>query len=559
MTDPAVAQPARPSRAGRPDSPAAAPAARLSLDSRRPLILDDGRSVLRVTAGYVDLFAVPIEKEGGGVGARHHLIRVDSGEIVLGLPSIDADGGSANRRPRGRRTRRRSRRSRSQRSRIATRSRPGSFGCLRPSSRPAPTGARPRPRSEPHANCARVSSCALRGTASRGSASSTARFDWADWRRSAGPAILPCRLRRRHGSTRRRAPPFALSAATRFSPPIRGPPIDRFHAHAMACIAGRMTLARDAEFARLRQRAEQAAAQASQPFNELAAAIRPRRRMVGVAVEGADPLLDACSIVAETIGVDVVRPPNRHAAMQAPSDVADIARASRVRSRPILLRADWWQRGVGSLVAWHGELLDPVAIVPVSTKRYVMVQPATRTRTPVDASVAAQLHPEAVMFYQPLPPLLGSARQLLGSLPAAGICGRRAHPGLGRRPGRAQPGNAPDHRTAVQLGDPAHRARSACVLRGGSRHGGDRHGGIPGSAERCDRQAGRRARSHAAGGHRRSAASSAAVFLPALYGRRLDRTDARHRLPAKVDHRADHSRPVGRPVLDLQLRADVLL
>jgi NHLM bacteriocin system ABC transporter ATP-binding protein len=414
MNDPAIAQPARPSRAGRPDSPAVAPAARLSLDSRRPRILDDRRSVFRVTAGYVDLFAVPIEKEGRGVGARHHLIRVQSGDIVLGLPPMDAGGGTQ-------------------------------IGVLAVGGQGAEGVVLDRmPLEDGNAIetwIVRLSSTILPTSA-----------DWSAPEAEIGTARelgAGEQLRApRHGVAwicvehgevrlgglasmcRAGDPPLPLASATWIDTPAGASirivdgdaifttdpwsAIDRFHAHAMACIAGRMALARDAEFARLRQRSEQAAAQASQPFKELAAAIRPRRRLVGTAVEGADPLLDACGIVAETIGVDVVRPPNRHAAMQALSDVADIARASRVRSRPVLLRSDWWRRGVGPLVAWHGDSRDPVAIIPLSTKRYVMVQPATRKRTPVDASVAAQLHPEAVMFYQPFPPLIGSARQLLG-------------------------------------------------------------------------------------------------------------------------------------------------
>jgi NHLM bacteriocin system ABC transporter ATP-binding protein len=414
MTDRAVAQPARPSRAGRPESPAAALTQRVALDSRRPLMLDDRRSVLRVTAGYVDLFAVPIVEDGGGAGARHHLVRIDSGEIVLGLPFTDAEE-------------------------------PTQIGVLAVGGQGAEAAVLDRTLFEDrHA----IESWIVR-------LSSTILPTSADWSapeaevRSARELRAGEQLRApRHGVAwicveqgevrlggltsicRAGDPPLPLASTTWIDAPVDAsirivdgeaifaadpwPAIDRFHAHAMASVAGRLTLAKDAEFARLRQRAEQAAAQASQPFTELAAAIRPRRRAIGAAVEGADPLLDACAIVAETIGVDVVRPPHRRAAMQALSDVADIARASRVRSRPTLLRANWWRRGVGALVAWYGEAREPVAIVPLSTKRYVMVQPATRTRTPVDASVAAQLHPEAVMFYQPFPPLIGSARRLLG-------------------------------------------------------------------------------------------------------------------------------------------------
>jgi NHLM bacteriocin system ABC transporter ATP-binding protein len=405
-----LAQTVRSSRAGGRDSPAE----RVSLDGRRPQMLDDVGSALRVTAGYVDLFAVSIAREGRRVGARHHLVRIESGETVLGLPSVQADG-------------------------------PMDVGVLAVGGQGAEAVVLDRALLD-DGNAlerwiVRLSSTLLPTSA-----------DWSAQEAEPGTARelgAGEQLRGpRHGiawigvergevrlggsaSTYRVGdPPLPLSAATWIDAPADAsiriidahailatdpwPAIDRFHAQAMTCIAGRITSARDAEFARLHQREQQSASQASQLFKELAAAIRPRLRAVGISVDGADPLLDACGVVAGTIGATVVRPPDRRAAMQSLSDVADIARASRLRSRPILLRPDWWRRGVGSLVAWHGESRDPVAIVAVSTRRYVMVHPATGTRTQVDARLAAELHPEAVMFYQPLPPAAGSARRLVG-------------------------------------------------------------------------------------------------------------------------------------------------
>ena len=60
------------------------PPTRIVLDGRRPKLLDHRGHVLQVMAGHVDVFAVSMI-EGSTEGARHHLFRVESGEIILDL------------------------------------------------------------------------------------------------------------------------------------------------------------------------------------------------------------------------------------------------------------------------------------------------------------------------------------------------------------------------------------------------------------------------------------------------------------------------------------------
>jgi len=56
----------------------------VTFDGRHPKLLDHRGYALEVTAGHVDVFAVSLA--GGNVaGARHHLFRVESGEIILDL------------------------------------------------------------------------------------------------------------------------------------------------------------------------------------------------------------------------------------------------------------------------------------------------------------------------------------------------------------------------------------------------------------------------------------------------------------------------------------------
>ena len=77
-----------------PEEPVAPQWERIALDSRRPWSLDDRGRVLRIVTGHVDVFAV--RSGAGAERPRHHLFRLESGEIVMDLPgtggAIDAVG-----------------------------------------------------------------------------------------------------------------------------------------------------------------------------------------------------------------------------------------------------------------------------------------------------------------------------------------------------------------------------------------------------------------------------------------------------------------------------------
>jgi NHLM bacteriocin system ABC transporter ATP-binding protein len=124
--------------------------------------------------------------------------------------------------------------------------------------------------------------------------------------------------------------------------------------------------------------------------------------------EAAEPLLAACRLVGERIGLSF-RPPVEMTGGRRQGDrLAAICAASRARYRRVILRADWWRRDNGPLVAFR--VLDEekktrraVALIPRSPRRYELVDPVERTRTPVDAAVAEGLSGEAFMFYPRLP------------------------------------------------------------------------------------------------------------------------------------------------------------
>jgi NHLM bacteriocin system ABC transporter ATP-binding protein len=381
------------------------------LDGRRPYLLDDTACALRLIRGYADLFAVPMAN-GASAGARRHLCRTEAGGIILGLPMVPADRGGH------------------------------SVGVLAVGGHSAEALVISRTLVDNRKDL----ECWLTGL---GAALADTEPAWNVRLAESGTvvqlepgqqfcapthgvtwiAVKDGEVALMGGTSMCRVGDFAMPFVPGMWGEARGnttvhildgaevldadpwPAVDAFHEFAMRCIANRMTAARDRDFERMRQSTRRANLQGGQMVSELAAILVPRRG-AGFHMEGADPLLEACRIAAEAIGAQVTAPARRGSS-QGIDDAADIARASHLRARRVLLRMDWWQSDVGPFVAWHWELLNPVAIIPVSSHRYVLVEPRNNTTCPVDGKIAAELAPEAIMFYAPLPTSVHSSGDLV--------------------------------------------------------------------------------------------------------------------------------------------------
>src|SRR4029077_12635113 len=179
--------------------------------------------------------------------------------------------------------------------------------------------------------------------------------------------------------------------------------IDRFHLCAMACI--RASLAGDAsrEAQRLLRRIEISRSQTIEVFEQLSAVIARRPESARASADAYDPLLAACRLVGDAINAPIVRPAERMPGRQEFEDILEIARASQLRVRRTLLRANWWKQDIGPLIAWLGDERKPVALLPGSRRRYVMVEPGSGVTRAVNEAVAAELSMQAAMFYRTLP------------------------------------------------------------------------------------------------------------------------------------------------------------
>ncbi len=119
-----------------------------------------------------------------------------------------------------------------------------------------------------------------------------------------------------------------------------------------------------------------------------------------------DPLLDAVRMAAAVL--DVTVHPARGSGRRVDA-IREIAQASGLRTRTVVLSGEWWRKENGPLVAHRND--NPVALLPCRGG-YEIFDPAAGTREKVSESTAGELDSFAQMLYRPLPDDV-SARGLL--------------------------------------------------------------------------------------------------------------------------------------------------
>jgi ATP-binding cassette subfamily C protein len=183
--------------------------------------------------------------------------------------------------------------------------------------------------------------------------------------------------------------------------------LERFHALVLRRADALAADAARGERERLRQRAEASRFAYEDAFSSLASTLetgdpaRPLRRLVRAGAApavGSDALLLVARRVGEALDIAVKHPPGGEAANRLES----IARASRVRTRQVLLREGWWRQDGGPMVGFAGEERRPVALLRAAGG-YVMHDPTAGADERVTDAVAETLAPQAYTFYRPFP------------------------------------------------------------------------------------------------------------------------------------------------------------
>ncbi len=117
-----------------------------------------------------------------------------------------------------------------------------------------------------------------------------------------------------------------------------------------------------------------------------------------------DPTLDACQLVLSATGVNVQLRGDAAQAAQPGSYVRYLARQAKVALRQVALTGErWWREDAGPLLAFRKADGGAVALLPVRDDHYLIVDPATGSRTVVDRESAAGLAGTAFMFFRSFP------------------------------------------------------------------------------------------------------------------------------------------------------------
>jgi NHLM bacteriocin system ABC transporter ATP-binding protein len=189
--------------------------------------------------------------------------------------------------------------------------------------------------------------------------------------------------------------------------------LDGFHALALDVVERDIQLSKITASRLIQEKAASDDLKVQTAFTRLASTWSDETPPVMMGVETQQPLIAACALVGQYLGLRIKTPPDFDSPHHYQNPLQEIARASRIRIRSVLLRDDWWTRDNGPLLAAREEDRRPVALLPVSAGRYDLHDPVTGEQTPVDDVVAATLQPTAYMFYRPFPDRALNAWDLL--------------------------------------------------------------------------------------------------------------------------------------------------
>lgn len=114
-------------------------------------------------------------------------------------------------------------------------------------------------------------------------------------------------------------------------------------------------------------------------------------------------LLDACRAIGRHDGIAFLPPAQWEVDDGLRNALGAICVASRVRSRRVALKGDWWLHDSGSILCRYKEGRVPLAALRDRRGRYELHNPAQGSRVAMSGDLVESLEPFGVVFYRPLP------------------------------------------------------------------------------------------------------------------------------------------------------------
>lgn len=157
---------------------------------------------------------------------------------------------------------------------------------------------------------------------------------------------------------------------------------------------------KQAEQKRLREKLSYDSRQMSNSISNLAS-INKREKTINLKEASGDFLLDACRLVGQNINIKILQPPASISESQSNTYLDDIARTSRIRTREVMLKGEWYKQDGGPILGYMEEDNRPVALIPVSPSKYTLYDPTFGAKKHVDKEIAAKIKYFGFVFYRP--------------------------------------------------------------------------------------------------------------------------------------------------------------
>ena len=176
-----------------------------------------------------------------------------------------------------------------------------------------------------------------------------------------------------------------------------------FYGALFRCHIANTRLAVSDELNRLREKAERDRRITSTSLSQLAG-VMTKRSSTFADAPADDALVAACMVVGRALGITIKAPPPPKADEPKGDRLDGIVRASRIRSRVVMLKGEWWTQETYPLLAFIETEGGPrpVAILPRG-RGFELHDPADHSQVRVTKAVADTLAPRAHSFYRPFP------------------------------------------------------------------------------------------------------------------------------------------------------------
>jgi len=197
--------------------------------------------------------------------------------------------------------------------------------------------------------------------------------------------------------------------------------LDRFRQVMAVCLLARHTADRIAEQDRLTSRTLADARMLDFSLRNITTPLQSGSApLFADANASSEPLFGAISAVCANLGLKMVSPPSSLSGKMTSrkvdvirENVAAIARSSGVSHRQVTMTGEWWKGDAGPILGFRNIDNSPVAILPISPVKYVVFDPITHVRTPVDDALSTSMSGLGYVFYRPFPTKALTAVDLL--------------------------------------------------------------------------------------------------------------------------------------------------